>query len=392
MSLIVHRAPRADHLADGLAELLRDAAGRPVRPGAGAGPGARGRALAQPAALPPAGSRRGPRRRGLRRRRVPVAGQPGRRGHRHARERPVGAGRPGLAAARRWSTPAPARPGARTLSTHLGHGQEGEEARAPARAPLRRRPAAGRGCSRRTPYSGPTLLADWERHDDTDGAGGALPTDLTWQPELWRRLVAEVGEPTPGAAARRVVEALRRGAGADRPARRGSRCSGTPGSPSPRWSCSPRSVSTATSTCGCPTRRRRSGSSLVGTDRRRARAEPTTPTCASATRCSPRSAGTCASSSAPCSSAPRGSDDHRQRSRRRAASQHRPARLAAARHRGQRRCRTASARALDPADRSVQVHACHGPARQVEVLREVLLGLLADDPPGQPPSSRATSW
>ena len=45
-----------------------------------------------------------------------------------------------------------------------------------------------------------------------------------------------------------------------------------------------------------------------------------------------------------------------------------------------------SSRTLDPADRSVQVHACHGPARQVEVLREVLLGLLADDPaPGQPP-------
>ena len=30
-------------------------------------------------------------------------------------------------------------------------------------------------------------------------------------------------------------------------------------------------------------------------------------------------------------------------------------------------------------DRSIQVHSCHGSARQVEVLREVLLGLLADD-------------
>ncbi|MCW2820150.1 MAG: exodeoxyribonuclease gamma subunit, partial [Marmoricola sp.] len=39
----------------------------------------------------------------------------------------------------------------------------------------------------------------------------------------------------------------------------------------------------------------------------------------------------------------------------------------------------AAARVLDPDDRTVQVHACHGPARQVEVLREVLLGLLADD-------------
>ena len=31
------------------------------------------------------------------------------------------------------------------------------------------------------------------------------------------------------------------------------------------------------------------------------------------------------------------------------------------------------------ADRSVQVHSCHGPARQIDILREVLLGLLADD-------------
>lgn len=35
-------------------------------------------------------------------------------------------------------------------------------------------------------------------------------------------------------------------------------------------------------------------------------------------------------------------------------------------------------------DRSVQVHACHGPARQVDVLREVLLGLLEDDPTLEP--------
>ncbi len=36
-------------------------------------------------------------------------------------------------------------------------------------------------------------------------------------------------------------------------------------------------------------------------------------------------------------------------------------------------------RSLRAGDRSVQVHSCHGPARQVDVLREVLLGLLADD-------------
>jgi exodeoxyribonuclease V gamma subunit len=39
---------------------------------------------------------------------------------------------------------------------------------------------------------------------------------------------------------------------------------------------------------------------------------------------------------------------------------------------------------LDPHDRSVQVHACHGRARQVEVLREVILGILAADPTLEP--------
>ena len=41
-------------------------------------------------------------------------------------------------------------------------------------------------------------------------------------------------------------------------------------------------------------------------------------------------------------------------------------------------------RNLSPDDRSVQVHSSHGPARQIDVLREVLLGLLADDPTLEP--------
>lgn len=39
---------------------------------------------------------------------------------------------------------------------------------------------------------------------------------------------------------------------------------------------------------------------------------------------------------------------------------------------------------LSPDDRSVQVHAAHGPMRQLEALREVLLGLLEDDPTLEP--------
>jgi exodeoxyribonuclease V gamma subunit len=41
-------------------------------------------------------------------------------------------------------------------------------------------------------------------------------------------------------------------------------------------------------------------------------------------------------------------------------------------------------RRLKTGDRSVQVHACHGTARQIDVLREVLLGLLEDDPTLEP--------
>ncbi|OBJ83694.1 exodeoxyribonuclease V subunit gamma [Mycobacterium asiaticum] len=41
-------------------------------------------------------------------------------------------------------------------------------------------------------------------------------------------------------------------------------------------------------------------------------------------------------------------------------------------------------RNLTTHDRSIQVHSCHGPARQIDVLREVLLGLLADDPTLEP--------
>lgn len=44
----------------------------------------------------------------------------------------------------------------------------------------------------------------------------------------------------------------------------------------------------------------------------------------------------------------------------------------------------ADGRSLGEDDRSVQVHACHGPARQIDVLREVLLGLLQDDPTLEP--------
>ena len=43
----------------------------------------------------------------------------------------------------------------------------------------------------------PEMLTAWAAKDDLDGAGTAVPADLAWQPELWRRLRDRVGEPAP---------------------------------------------------------------------------------------------------------------------------------------------------------------------------------------------------
>ncbi|ASF06602.1 exodeoxyribonuclease V gamma chain [Nocardia brasiliensis NBRC 14402] len=43
----------------------------------------------------------------------------------------------------------------------------------------------------------PALIVAWAAASDTDGAGNPVPEDLLWQPELWRRLRAEVGTPSP---------------------------------------------------------------------------------------------------------------------------------------------------------------------------------------------------
>ncbi|MEU4311930.1 exodeoxyribonuclease V subunit gamma [Nocardia sp. NPDC024068] len=43
----------------------------------------------------------------------------------------------------------------------------------------------------------PTLITEWAAGADTDGTGQPLPADLCWQPALWRRLRAVVGAPGP---------------------------------------------------------------------------------------------------------------------------------------------------------------------------------------------------
>ncbi len=65
----------------------------------------------------------------------------------------------------------------------------------------------------------PAMLADWEAGSSGDGCGGALDADLAWQPELWRRLLPEVMrrsgvEESPSARLARVVASLRDGTAA----------------------------------------------------------------------------------------------------------------------------------------------------------------------------------
>jgi exodeoxyribonuclease V gamma subunit len=43
----------------------------------------------------------------------------------------------------------------------------------------------------------PQMLLDWAAGRDTDGAGAALPADQRWQAELWRRLREELAAPSP---------------------------------------------------------------------------------------------------------------------------------------------------------------------------------------------------
>src|SRR5699024_10094051 len=62
------------------------------------------------------------------------------------------------------------------------------------------------------------VLRDWREGRDTDGLDGTpLDADLTWQPELWRRLVAAVDAPPPDVRHEQTVARLRAGEGGDLP-------------------------------------------------------------------------------------------------------------------------------------------------------------------------------
>ncbi|WP_026162476.1 exodeoxyribonuclease V subunit gamma [Kribbella catacumbae] len=92
------------------------------------------------------------------------------------------------------------------VARHLGHFDTGAEAEL---RQGRRYAVAARLARLFASYAvqRPALLADWSAGRDTDGRGDAIDEDLTWQPELWRRLVDRTNAPPPQT---RLAETLTR--------------------------------------------------------------------------------------------------------------------------------------------------------------------------------------
>ncbi|MEO8828213.1 exodeoxyribonuclease V subunit gamma, partial [Lapillicoccus sp.] len=99
------------------------------------------------------------------------------------------------------------------LARHLGKGRGGEEyeLRQERRWSVARRIA---GLFATYARDRPRMLEEWDLDGggDGDGAGGRVDADLGWQPELWRRVAATVDGPTPVRRHRNTVAAITAGA------------------------------------------------------------------------------------------------------------------------------------------------------------------------------------
>ncbi|MGF0115320.1 exodeoxyribonuclease V subunit gamma [Promicromonospora sp. Marseille-Q5078] len=240
----------------------------------------------------------------------------------------------------------------------------------------------------------PGLLARWLDGADEDGAGAPVPDDLAWQPRLWRRVRELVDAPGPAEVLAEAVAALRADPGAvDLPARLSvfgptrlpedqRQVLGALAlhrdvhlwlpHPSPAlWDSVAALVADPSTGSG--------GTGVVGPRRDdlppAARHALLASTARDSVELQLRLSGALDASDAEVPEV--------------AVTRHTapapPATLLGALQGALRADDPdAPARTLDPADRSVQVHACHGRARQVEVLREVLTGMFAADPTLEP--------
>ncbi|PKH40186.1 DNA helicase/exodeoxyribonuclease V, gamma subunit [Nocardioides alpinus] len=266
-------------------------------------------------------------------------------------------------------------PGFEDLTTHLGGGDPDDDRSARRYAVARRLAGLLSSCA----VQRPQVLTDWREGRDSDGAGGVLDGDLRWQAELWRRLLAVVDVTPPDVRHAETVARLRSGGGdLDLPPRlslfghtrlpetevalltalgelrevhlwlpQASTALWDALAPAAREGQVPRAVDDSAAVVGHPLL------SSLGRDARELRRTlgdlPSTP----------------ATIPPPTADTLLGLLQHDLR------ANHAPS------------VEERSARAWG-GDDSVQVHACHGAARQVDVLREVLVGLLQDDPTLEP--------
>jgi exodeoxyribonuclease V gamma subunit len=227
----------------------------------------------------------------------------------------------------------------------------------------------------------PAMLLDWAQRSDTDGAGGVIAPDLAWQAELWRRVAQRVGTDSPAQRLPAALDAIRADAGAvelpDRLSVFGpTRLTTTqlqvlaaiavhrdihlwlPHPSAPLWD---RIAALQQSTEPV----RRSHDPTIDL--------PCNPLLASLGRDARELQLQLGATADPAT------QHHHHPVGPRADTV-----LGRLQQSLQADADVTQQHVVDPLDRSIAVHACHGPARQVEILREVLVGLLADDPTLEP--------
>ena len=265
-----------------------------------------------------------------------------------------------------------AAPGLAPLATYLAGASKGGE---------RRLLAASKLADAFSRYGAdrPGMLVDWAGGRDTDGAGGVLDHDLAWQAELYRRVRATIGTLSPAEQLEAICAAIR---------------------------AAPESVDLPERVCVLgPTRLNVADLAVLAalsTDRdvhlwlphpspgmwdRVPAAD------ADGTLRSRADTSTVDSIAVPLL-AGLGRDSLELQLRLAALDEartdehhplgERPASLLGALQRTLASDSAVPIPGIGTMDRSIQVHACHGPSRQVEVLREVIAGLLADDPTLEP--------
>ncbi len=222
----------------------------------------------------------------------------------------------------------------------------------------------------------PSMVRSWAAGQVTDGAGGAVPADLVWQAELWRRVRTEIGSPSPPERLAGAVSVLSADPhlvdlpdrvsvfGPTRLTTEQVQVLTALGEHRDihLWLLHPSAMLWDAVAQATPSNSRRHANPTIAVPRHRLLA----------------SLGRDAREMQLILAGAPATDRHHPLDA--------PAKTLLGRIQGDLRDDRVPAptQELQPDDRSLQVHACHGRSRQVEVLREVLLGLLEADPTLEP--------